>query len=491
MDPSHRAEDSLTMEHIRRRIESALPSNRPARPDQHDNLQAPLFAPPDRPGLALRVRTRVVEQYLPHLNLTSYNSLVRALSKWERTALERDRLATDLATVVAERERLQHDFEEAALERHRLLEQLEAVTGERDQLNLELASVVAGVTRLESDVQVLTATRNQLLVDLRAAMTRTERLHVRLTELRGETGSRVSLALVKSLMDPMQASLGRIEGELRRIATSKSGYWLSAKEQVFSRFDATRTALLTRAVLPQVRSLLLAHYGDESDPNLGRLLLTYDQAERDDAIYWDVRAAVRALSHHLEPRTYLEIGTRRGWSIAQVFAEAPNVRAFVFEMWEPNYGSAEQGSHQYIRNKLQDIVGSECTPEVHFIDGNSHDTLPAFFANPQNSGAVAYPHEFDLITVDGDHSRLGAWWDLVDALPRVTVGGALVFDDLDYQGDDESTSQTSSRFEHPSLPNHIRSLMDVWLHVQLLYPNFLFLTCPTLEYRAGMAIRFE
>ncbi len=60
-----------------------------------------------------------------------------------------------------------------------------------------------------------------------------------------------------------------------------------------------------------------------------------------------------------------------------------------------------------------------------FIDGDSHQTLPAFFA--RNPDAA-----FDLITVDGDHSEIGAARDLCDVLPRLAVGGTVVFDDISH-----------------------------------------------------------
>ena len=37
---------------------------------------------------------------------------------------------------------------------------------------------------------------------------------------------------------------------------------------------------------------------------------------------------------------------------------------------------------------------------------------------------------FDVITIDGDHSELGAAQDMCDTLPRLAVGGAVVFDDI-------------------------------------------------------------
>ena len=81
-----------------------------------------------------------------------------------------------------------------------------------------------------------------------------------------------------------------------------------------------------------------------------------------------------------------------------------------------------------MENPGPDFVKSELKKhghagEAHFIDGDSHQTVPAFFAaNPDL--------QFDLITVDGDHSEEGALADLITVIPRLAPGGVIVFDDI-------------------------------------------------------------
>lgn len=235
--------------------------------------------------------------------------------------------------------------------------------------------------------------------------------------------------------------------------------------------------------------LLLLLYGKELglDWALGDTLRVYDQARHSGLPYWDVRTAVRCLAHVLRPSTYLEIGVRRGWSLAQVFAERPDSFAYVCDAWIENYGGFEQGSPDYLRAKMREVTGAHYEPSIEFISGNSHDVLPAWFCGNYDTSPA--PDTFDLITVDGDHTRVGAWWDLVDLLPRVAVGGALVFDDIDELGDGEATPQATSKVQRPELPHSVRTLMDLWLHVQSMHPNFVFWTCGTLKYRAGAAFR--
>jgi len=191
------------------------------------------------------------------------------------------------------------------------------------------------------------------------------------------------------------------------------------------------------------------------------------------------------LAELIQPRTYLEVGSRRGWSLAQVFAACPTVAAHVFELWQAGYGGTAQGSPYYIRDKIRQVIGPERDLNLTFVSGSSHDTLPEFFA--QSTGEMT----FDLITVDGDHSRLGAWWDLTDLFPHVAVGGALVFDDLEHPGDEDlGYPLPTSLYAREPMPAPLSSLLDVWQQMQIEYPNFWFLSSPVLKYRAGVAYRF-
>jgi len=143
--------------------------------------------------------------------------------------------------------------------------------------------------------------------------------------------------------------------------------------------------------------------------------------------YQDIVTALLCLSETLRPRTYLEIGVRRGRSACAVATKSPHCAMFLFDMWIEGYSGLENPGPDFVRNELKTIGHKG---PVSFIDGNSHDTLPAFFArNPD-----AY---FDMITVDGDHSELGAAQDLCDVLPRIAVGGAVIFDDISHHAHPE------------------------------------------------------
>ena len=175
--------------------------------------------------------------------------------------------------------------------------------------------------------------------------------------------------------------------------------------------------------------------------------------------YADIVTALLAASHRLVPKRYLEIGVRRGRSLCAVASQAPDCALYGFDLWVSNYAGIENPGPEFVRTEL-DRVGHRGS--VQFVNGNSHQTLPAFFA--------AHPDlTFDLITVDGDHSTLGAAQDICDVIPRLRIGGILVFDDVC----------------HPALPG----LRQVWQELVASQPRFSAVTFDEAGYGVGMAIR--
>jgi predicted O-methyltransferase YrrM len=106
--------------------------------------------------------------------------------------------------------------------------------------------------------------------------------------------------------------------------------------------------------------------------------------------------------------------------MAMVASANPTVRLVGFDMWIPDYAGMENPGPGFVHQELE-RVGYRGAAEL--IGGDSRATVPAFFR--------AHPEAFfDVITVDGDHSARGAAIDLANVIPRLKVGGFLVFDDL-------------------------------------------------------------
>jgi predicted O-methyltransferase YrrM len=203
------------------------------------------------------------------------------------------------------------------------------------------------------------------------------------------------------------------------------------------------STLVNHAIAPATWQRLLAFHD---------LLATDDYVRYVDAYYreavrrfgerWfylDIVNTLYAAADLLQPRRYLEIGVRRGRSVATVARACPSVDIVAFDMWMQDYAGMENPGPDHVRRELARMGHRG---QVVFVDGDSHQTVPAHFA--------AHPEAmFDLITVDGDHSLEGALADLRTVVPRLAVGGVLVFDDI----------------AHPQHPY----LLDVWL--QLMQEN--------------------
>jgi hypothetical protein len=210
-----------------------------------------------------------------------------------------------------------------------------------------------------------------------------------------------------------------------------------------------RRRLGSRAVKHRVLSVIS---GLEPDHWLPINIDAFRDAAARGEPWFDAVVAINWLARALRPRTYLEVGVRRGRSLAQVLTESPTTAAFGFDMWIPDYGSipergivVENPGPGFVRSQLESVGAA---PPHALVEGDSKRTLPAFFADPES------PSEIDLIHVDGDHSEEGARRDLEIAFERIAPGGVIVFDDL----------------THPSHPE----LRAVWDSFRGRHPDWLF-----------------
>jgi predicted O-methyltransferase YrrM len=138
--------------------------------------------------------------------------------------------------------------------------------------------------------------------------------------------------------------------------------------------------------------------------------------------YADIVTALLAAAQLIHPQAYLEIGVRRGRSMAMVTATCQDCAMVGFDLWTADYAGMTNPGPDFVEGEMKKL-GYRGT--LNLIRGDSHQTVPEYFkTNPQ-----AY---FDLITVDGDHSERGAAQDLRNVLPRLKLGGVLVFDDVNH-----------------------------------------------------------
>jgi predicted O-methyltransferase YrrM len=160
--------------------------------------------------------------------------------------------------------------------------------------------------------------------------------------------------------------------------------------------------------------------GDES----GMVHDFYRDARAKFGTHWryaDILTTLWAASTLTQPASYLEIGMLRGRSASVVGATCPGCSIYGFDLWiRDYYGEKETEGPDFVRRELESVGHRG---DVTLISGDSTKTVPDFLRKHPDL-------YFDLITVDGDHSLMGAAFDLANTLPRLKVGGIVVFDDI-------------------------------------------------------------
>jgi len=191
----------------------------------------------------------------------------------------------------------------------------------------------------------------------------------------------------------------------------------------------------------------------------------------------ETRCVVSWLARELQPDTYLEVGVRRGFSMAMVAARRPMIDIYGFDMWVHNYAGTANPGPEFVQSELSRIGYKK---NVKFKNGSSHSTLPTFLKSTKS---------IDLITIDGDHSLLGAYQDLIDLMPHCAVGGVVVFDDI--APDVSSIDPKALARERGDDPNGWRDLLGVWHAIQKKFSNFLYFQYLSDPPGVGIGVRLS
>ncbi len=217
-----------------------------------------------------------------------------------------------------------------------------------------------------------------------------------------------------------------------------------SEDQIFELVRSSENISATR----QLQSIF------ESDPIYGQQVLDLLNVSAPET-----RAFVTFLARTIVPASYLEVGVRRGWSTCAVGLASPNCDIYAFDGWHINYGGVPNPGPDFVQAELAKFG---YTKPVTFVGGDSHQTLPAFFAQHPNK-------MLEMILIDGDHSVEGARRDLLDTMPHVALGGIMIFDDI---------------FDIPPLHN-------VWTDLSKDFPNFKYFSFARNKPGVGFAIRTQ
>lgn len=183
-----------------------------------------------------------------------------------------------------------------------------------------------------------------------------------------------------------------------------------------------------------------------SEPYLDAVIQSYQTGLKRfgrDWQYVDLISVIHAYASLMQPTWYMEIGVRRGRSLAAAYTACPSLKSVGFDLWLADYAGASNEGELFVRREVAQATDDA---DMEFITGNSRETVPDYLNRP------ACPDGFDMITVDGDHRVEGARIDLENTLPKIAPGGILLFDDI----------------IHPDLPH----LAGVWRNAIANFPQY-------------------
>ena len=121
-----------------------------------------------------------------------------------------------------------------------------------------------------------------------------------------------------------------------------------------------------------------------------------------------------AIAAELKPTSILEVGVRAGYSALSFLKACPSARYLGIDAESGEHGG-QGGPWMWWAKKILEPYDATL---IH--------------ANSQLMEEPPGPRLFDMIHVDGDHSRIGALHDMEMLWPALAIGGTMIVDDLDY-----------------------------------------------------------
>jgi len=149
----------------------------------------------------------------------------------------------------------------------------------------------------------------------------------------------------------------------------------------------------------------------EADPHTANILAMMDQK----VVSICPLLAYLAMENNLA--SYMELGVRRGFSMAMIAGRRPFCHLVGFDKWEADYGKAPNPGPDFVRTELAKVgyIG-----KLELITGDTVETLPQY--KPKAL--------FSLILVDADHTQEGVYKDILNAIHFLHPEGVMIVDDL-------------------------------------------------------------
>lgn len=146
----------------------------------------------------------------------------------------------------------------------------------------------------------------------------------------------------------------------------------------------------------------------------------------------DLRQVLAIYKEKYKIETYLEIGVRRGYSMAIIAADS-DVNIVGIDPWIADYAGVPNPGVDFIRKQMKRV---NHTGSLTLYSADSKTVVPVL------------PFKFDMITVDGDHSFEGAITDLRNCINLFNY--CILLDDIDIDPDVIRAWQTI-QIEYPDL----------------------------------------
>ena len=153
-----------------------------------------------------------------------------------------------------------------------------------------------------------------------------------------------------------------------------------------------------------------------NEKEINRLTITFTRKQGDSL----VDGVIESIGRLIPIEKYLEIGVFRGGTITKLLSTTkPHPRSItLIDNFCERYGNEAYNNFDHIHKICDDL---DYTNKREFIQENSHSVLPKFIKSGES---------YDLALVDGDHTYMGQWLDIVQTWQLLDINGLMVVDDI-------------------------------------------------------------